>query len=419
MAGFARSNRTLTCILEEYAMKKTVILFCILALLLSGCGCRPGDLMANIPARAISVAEVPEGNGAATDFSLRLFQKSFNGAQNTLVSPLSVLMALGMTANGAEGETLNQMEQALGLPRDSWNGWLYAYKESQSDALKLANSIWFTDDPDFSVERKFLETNADFYQAGLYQTTFDQNALAAINDWVKKETDGMIPEILDEIPEDAVMYLINALSFEAQWEEVYREDQVWEGAFTREDGMVQTAQLMYSQEGRYLEDEKAKGFLKYYEGKRYAFAALLPKEGVTVADYVAGLTGEHLRELLENPEKHLVSAGIPKFETDFAGELSGVLKDMGMTNAFDYNKADFSSLGSYTGENIFISRVLHKTAISVAEQGTKAGAATAVELETEAAEMNSVVLDRPFVYLLIDCENNIPFFIGALMDVEG
>ena len=105
--------------------------------------------------------------------------------------------------------------------------------------------------------------------------------------------------------------------------------------------------------------------------------------------------------------------------------MSEVLQEMGMTDAFDWRVADFSRLGTYNvdGMNICINRVLHKTFFSVSEQGTRAGAATAVEMVAEGAmeivEFKEVVLDRPFVYMLIDCETNLPFFIGTMMNVNG
>jgi len=192
-----------------------------------------------------------------------------------------------------------------------------------------------------------------------------------------------------------------------------------------EDGTRQNVDMMHSEEYTYLEDDMATGFIKYYKDRKYAFVAMLPNEGVTVSQYVDSLTGEHLRELLNNRQDLTVFASIPKFETEYDIEMSEVLQEMGMTDAFDWQVADFSKLGTYTvdGMNICINRVLHKTFISVSEQGTRAGAATAVEMVTEGAmeivEYKEVVLDRPFVYMLIDCETNLPFFIGTMMNVNG
>ena len=179
---------------------------------------------------------------------------------------------------------------------------------------------------------------------------------------------------------------------------------------------------MYSTENGYLEDENATGFIKYYKDRKYAFVALLPNEGITVSEYVNSLNGESLAEMLENPQAIPVNTAIPKFETEYDTDMAEFLASMGMPKAFDASKADFSALGTSSAGNIFISRVLHKTFISVGEKGTKAGAATAVEMRDECApgytENKTVYLDRPFVYMLIDCENNIPFFIGTLNEIS-
>lgn len=404
-------------------MKKLTAIVLLFSLLLTACGSSSNvtDLMEDVPARVVCLAEEPDCGAEAADFAVRLLQNSIS-EENTLLSPLSVLSALAMTANGAKGETLAQMEQTLGMSTADMNSFLYSILDRQNKTLKLANSLWFTDDETFTVAPDFLETNANYYQADIFQTTFDQAACDAINDWVSRKTDGMIPEILDEIPEVAVIYLVNALSFEGEWTETYKENQVHEDTFTKEDGTEQTVELMRSSEQHYLEDEMATGFVKYYKGGRYAFAALLPNEGVTVAEYAATLTGEHLQALLAQPEEVKVYARIPKFEAEYDTELSEVLTAMGMEDAFDDEKADFSGLGTSEKGNICISRVLHKTFISVAEQGTKAGASTVVEMvmATGAPVEDSryVTLDRPFVYMILDRETNLPLFIGTLMDVQ-
>ena len=232
----------------------------------------------------------------------------------------------------------------------------------------------------------------------------------------------MIPNILDEIPPEAVMYLVNALAFEAEWTEIYEKNQVREGKFTKEDGTEQDVKFMYCTEGKYLEDEKATGFIKYYSGRKYAFVALLPNKDITLSEYISSLDGASLHELLSEAENKSVKTAIPKFKTEYNTEMSKVLKSMGMTDAFDDAKADFSGLGTSTAGNIFINRVIHKTFIQVGEKGTKAGAATVVEMSDKGVgpidDPKQVYLDRPFVYMLIDCENNIPFFIGSMTDIK-
>ena len=414
-------------------MKKLIALLLVLAMALGMTACSQvsaNDLMKDVPAKAVDVLpDMDAGAAAAADFGVRLFKTSMEEGKNTLISSLSVLYALAMTANGADGETLAQMEQVLGMDVDNLNSYMLAYldllPESKDYKMSLANSIWFKDDPNFAVEQSFLQTNADYYGAGAYKAAFDEGTRNDINNWVKEHTDGMIPEIIDEIPDEAIMYLVNALAFDAKWADEYEEHQIREGRFTMEDGTRQDVDMMHSEEYTYLEDDLATGFIKYYKDRRYAFVAMLPNEGVTVSQYVDSLTGEHLRELLNNPQDLTVFASIPKFETEYDIEMSEVLQEMGMTDAFDWRVADFSRLGTYNvdGMNICINRVLHKTFISVTEQGTRAGAATAVEMVAEGAmeivEFKEVVLDRPFVYMLIDCETNLPFFIGTMMNVNG
>ena len=414
-------------------MKKWIALLLVFAMALGMTACSQvsaNDLMKDVPAKAVDVLpDMDAGAATAADFGVRLFKTSMEEGKNTLISPLSVLYALAMTANGAEGETLAQMEQVLGMDVDNLNSYMLAYldllPETKDYKMSLANSIWFKDDPNFLVEQSFLQTNADYYGAGAYKAAFDEGTRNDINNWVKEHTDGMIPEIIDEIPDEAIMYLVNALAFDAKWADEYEEHQIREGRFTMEDGTRQDVDMMHSEEYTYLEDDLATGFIKYYKDRKYAFVAMLPNEGVSVSQYVDSLTGEHLRELLNNPQDLTVFASIPKFETEYDIEMSEVLQEMGMTDAFDWQVADFSRLGTYNvdGMNICINRVLHKTFISVSEQGTRAGAATAVEMVAEGAmeivEFKEVVLDRPFVYMLIDCETNLPFFFGTMMNVNG
>ncbi len=346
--------------------------------------------------------------------------------ENTLVSPLSVLGALAMTANGAKGETREEMETVLGMDTEELNRYFSGLmpeedKTEKGPRFHLANSVWFTDGGGFEADGDFLETVEKYYGADVFEAPFDGSTLREINNWVKENTDGMIPEILDRIPPDAVMYLVNALAFDGEWTEPYKEHLVDPGTFTREDGTQTEAAFMRSRENLYLESDFAVGFVKPYKGGKYAFAALLPKEGFTLSDCIVSLDGKKLTDLLASASVTPVEAALPKFETGSSLELSRVLSVMGMPTAFDPVNADFSGLGTGAGQNLYISRVLHKTFISVAEQGTKAGAATVVEMAKNAAlpleEPKRVILDRPFVYMLIDCETNVPFFLGALTDV--
>ena len=134
---------------------------------------------------------------------------------------------------------------------------------------------------------------------------------------------------------------------------------------------------------------------------------------MSLTDYLSLLNGEKLCGILENPMRVQVDAAIPKYESEYSIEMSEVLQSMGMADAFDYGAADFSGIGHSDVGNLYISRVMHKTYIAVDESGTKAGAATAVEIRDgcaaiEEPEVMTVHLDRPFLYMIIDCGSNVP-----------
>lgn len=407
-------------------MKKRFCALLLALLCLTGCGGGANSLTETVKASKPEPQPVTEESAAAlAGFSLELLKENWKG-ENILVSPLSVLSALGMTANGARGTTLGQMEEVLGLPVEELNAalafWTAGLPKEKDCRVDLANAVWFREDKSFRADEAFLKAAAGWYGAEAFPSRFDAAAVKEVNRWVEKNTQGMIDSIVEKFPDATVMCLVNALALEAEWENIYETNQVWDDrVFTTENGREQPMTLMYSSEFRYLEDEGAQGFLKFYKGGRWAFAALLPDEGVALKDYAASLTGERLHAVLENAERTLVYAAIPKFKCEYAAELNDSLKSMGMTDAFDAGLADLSGLGSSDMGPLFISQVLHKTFIEVDEKGTKAGAATAVVADSGAAMPGTVPevhLDRPFLYMLVDTGTNLPAFLGAVTSME-
>ncbi len=363
-----------------------------------------------------------------TGFAVKLLDKCRKNGENSLVSPLSVLAALGMASNGARGGTLTEIESAFGMSVPEINDFLGRYinglPQGEKYKLSVADSVWIRDDDRFVVKDSFLAAMRDLYAAEVRRVPFNEKTLGDINGWVNEKTDGMIPSILDRIPEEAAMYLINALAFEAEWGSEYLKSSVRQGVFTLADGSAKQVEYMYSDEHSYLSCPGAQGVIKYYYGGKYAFAAILPDPGHTVSEILSSLNGETLHNMLSDPEIVTVETAIPKFEADYDAELSGVLGQMGIIEAFDRDLADFSGLGSWEPDgNIYINRVIHKTFISVAENGTKAGAATAVEMGYATSvgpggpQPKRVYLTRPFIYMLIDTENRVPFFIGTVEDI--
>jgi len=385
------------------------------------------DLMADISADKVNGKQADNHFISSTaDFSIELFKQTISSEENTLISPLSVMIALAMTANGADNQTLTQMENVLGkdILLEDLNEYLFTYISSlpneKKSKLTIVNSIWFRDDEGrLKVEKDFLQKNADYYKAAAYKSAFDSQTLKDINEWVKTNTDGMIDKILDEINVDAVMYLLNAIVFDAEWETVYNKTDIHKGDFTAFDGSKQTVEFMNSKEHFYLDDGKAVGFIKPYVNDAYSFLALLPNEDVPVEDYVAALSGSRFTEMIKNAERTTVTADLPKFSYEYSVSMNDALKNLGMPDAFSAKRADFRRLGQSARGNIFVYEVLHKTFINVDELGTKAGAVTKVEVHDESAalEMKYVRLDRPFIYSIIDNATGLPLFIGIVKSI--
>ncbi len=358
---------------------------------------------------------------AIADFSLAIFEKIHEG-KNTLISPLSIISALSMTANGADRETLSQMEKIFGADISSLNEYLYAYKAYLPTADKykvsLANSIWFKDQESLQIKKEFLQKNKDYYDAEVYQAPFDDGTKNDINAWVNEKTGGQIKKLLEEKPPaDAVMYLINALSFDAEWLNIYKNTSVRRGEFTAQNGDKKTVDFLHSTEYGYIEMPGAIGFSKPYADNQYSFVALLPDQGLAVSDFIASIDGKALIDAVRNQRGDQVYASMPKFSFEYSKELSKILQELGIKDAFDGELADFSSLGQLSDGNIFISRVIHKTKIEVDEKGTKAGAVTAVEMSGSSAapaEPKRVNLDRPFFFMIVDNQFSLPIFMGVL-----
>ena len=393
-------------------MKKFALLLALAPLLaLPGCGTETG-LLAGVTAS--ERGEAADAAELAADFTMELFNAAYEGG-DALISPVSVLAALAMAETGARGETLAQMEEVFGVDAETMRLALSAYMSSVAGTeAKTANAIWFRDDGSFTPNEDFLADCASFAGAEVFADEFTGALAGRINGWISEHTDGMIKDVLDKFDPSAVMYLVNALAFEADWAEKYEGKRLREGEFNTEAG-PKAVQMMYSDESTYLEGEGFTGFMKPYKGGRYAFAALLPAGSLDAL--LGSLTGEKLAAALENAAEAEVNAGLPSFESRTKTELSAALAGMGMTDAFDMDLADFSGMGESVLGGIFISRVLHETFIEVTPQGTRAAAATVIEAPAGAPppqDLKTVICDRPFAYMIVDTEYNVPLFFGVV-----
>lgn len=366
-----------------------------------------------------SKAPDDEFKAAASSFAAELFKDNYSKGKTTLVSPLSVLTALALVQNGAQGDTLAQLEQALGgLDCDTLNAYMRAYCDflTESDELKIANSVWT--DSSAKAKRAFLQKAVDSYSAQIFSAPLSsKKTVSSINSWVKKNTDGMIPKIIEDADRDAVMMLINAVAFEAKWETPYTNDDIEKLEFNSYSGKSKKTEFMCSTESVYLSDSDAVGFMKPYKNGRFAFAALLPDENTGIDDYVASLSGDKLMKIFSSAKRgNEVNVKMPKFRAEYSAQLIDTLKKMGVKDAFDSKTADFSSL--IENRDAYIATVVHKTFIEVDENGTRAAASTLVGADTMSLmEPYSVCLNRPFVYMIVDTETNLPLFIGVQTEI--
>jgi len=414
--------------------KKNLIIAILLCILLLGiiivslvrCSMKiqATDLMEGISAKEVSgKPSDDEFINSSANFAVELFKSTVAVDKNSLISPLSVMLALSMTANGADGQTKKEMETLLGgkMSLDELNNYLYTYVKNLPSSNKykfeMANSIWFKNEESFTVENEFLQKNSDYYGAQIYKSKFDDKAVIDINRWVKNKTAGMIDDIIGQIDPQDVMFIINAIAFDAEWENKY--DDSFNGEFTTFDGTKRNVKMMSSSESKFIDDGKATGFIKSYKDDKYSFVALLPNEDISINDYISTLTGESLLAVIKSPQHILVESKLPKFSSEYSLKMNDALKSLGMSTAFNESTADFSMMGKSFG-NLYIGSVIHKTYIEVSEFGTKAGASTVVEMKNTAAVEagKTVILNRPFVYAIIDNSTNLPIFIGTVMDIK-
>lgn len=407
----------------------TLVLALVLLLSLPGCGVRAQELTADFEPQVMdTTTDLTAGGEAVTDFALSLLREERSGSVSVLLSPVSILNALGMVANGASGTTLKQIETATGMSLHQLNDFLYTYRmslpaDSKTCKAALANSAWLRDT--FRVEDAFLRSCVNYYSAEVYRSAFDGGLVTDLNRWVSKKTDGMISDLLEKEPgAQTMLYLVNAACFDAKWETPYTKENVrTDGIFTAASGKRQTADYLDSHETIYLSGNNVSGFLKPYDGGKYAFVALVPDEGVTLADYLRNLTGEHLYQMITDHHYADVQASIPKFTARSELELEEPLRAAGISDLFDVSAADLRGLGSApNGNTLYVNSVLHKTYLELDENGTRAAAATSLDVNAGAAppseDVKTVTLDRPFLYMVVDTHACVPLFMGTVTSME-
>jgi serine protease inhibitor len=399
------------------------------AILLTTCdGFGPDDnaLIAGLP-RELSIAE---GKLIQADnrFAFKLFREINEqaGDSNVFISPLSVAMALGMTYNGAAGSTKEAMEETLGLEGTTLQEINQSYRDLIDLLLNLdhrveftlANSIWYRDTWTFSSE--FLETTRTYFDAEVTALDFDSpQAGRTINDWVDEKTNGKIQEIVpQQIPIDIIMYLINAIYFKADWAAQFDKSLTADGPFTLKDGSQITAKMMWHDEPARVWRYRGQGISVVdvpYGGRAFSMTIVIPDTPAAIDSIGATLTREQWDLWIAGLDSAGLVISMPKFTIEYEISLNDALDSLGMGVAFQPYVADFTRMCCQPGD-IYIDSVKHKAFVEVNEEGTEAAAATSVGIAYVSAGPSSLVIDRPFVFVIREKFSGTILFMGKVMD---
>lgn len=365
------------------------------------------------PVEDLTVPDQTAAVGGA-NFALDLLRGAAKPDATTILSPYSALLALGMAANGAGGRTLEEMEYALGARLEDLNAWLASCRAAEDGEVVSANSIW-TRNGTVQLLPEFRQTMEQKYGAEVHA---GEISAAAINEWVSENTKGRIKKLLEQDNEAIQTYLINAMTFDAEWASPYEPQSCSEGTFHASDGTEQTVTYLSGEERGYLEVAGATGFVKHYSGGRYSFAGLLPAEGSTPEELLETLDGATLLNALCEPQAKKVYTRMPKFTASTTASLRPVLEAMGMQTAFT-DAADFSLLSDTP---LKIDAVQQKTYLQVDESGTIGAAVTSLPImETTAVETEPpkyVELTRPYLCVIFDHETQSIVFLGIVNQIS-
>lgn len=381
------------------------------------------DLIAQSPSQPVDSRLVD----ANTKFGFKLFSEVLkqDSNNNIFVSPTSVAIALSMTYNGASGATQEEMAKtlevqglSLGAINQANNTLKTTLENPDPDVqLSIANSLWARKGINF--KRDFLQQNRDFYGAKVTELDFAKpNAPGIINNWVQENTRGKIDGIVKDIHPDQVLFLINAIYFKGNWTKPFDKSQTVNRPFYLADGSEKQHPMM-SQSGKYqyYENNTFQAVSLPYGKGRLSFYVFLPKENTSLDDFQQQLSLENWQQWVSQFHRRQGSIQLPRFKFDYEIQLNNSLKALGMENAFDASKADFSNM---TSASVVINEVKHKTFVEVNEEGTEAAAATSVGMMLTSAQIPEepfqMIVNRPFFCAIRDNQTGTILFMGSIRE---
>ncbi len=357
---------------------------------------------------------VKSSPSALAAFSHELFVKTAKPGENTLISPLSVAMALGMVENGASGKTLDEFQMMLGA-KDGTNSYyasiIKSFISDNTTSLNIFNAVYINNKT--APKGTFLDSLKKYYRANAYYGSFSDGGIVnKINNDVAATTNNLITKIIDSLSDNDKMVLLNTLYFKAPWQTPFEPYATHSGDFyspadkISADFMVNTAQYPY------YEGKNFTAVALPYKGNRFAMLLFLPSENTSVTDIL--MQTADLQTIYGEMYREHIHLTLPKFTMESNYTLNDALASIGIPTAFNAGKAEFTNI--MDTPPLYISQVVHKTKLIADEAGTEAAAATAIMIRATSMPLinKTITFDRPFAFAVWDDENKIPLFLGVV-----
>ena len=364
---------------------------------------------------------IESGNEFAFDIFERIVLNADNEV-NVMISPLSISYALSMTVNGAVGETKDAILEALRLSNLSPDDLNRSYRDLTEDLMKvdrkvimeIGNSVWTEDD--FDVKQSFIDILSEYYKAESESFDIeDPSAPDKINDWIEDKTNGLIKEMVQSLPDNTVMLLINAIYFKGQWRMQFDKNATSDMPFYRSGGGAVNVPIMKQKEDfRVFQGDGFKVAEFPYGQGNFVMDVILPDEADGLQEIMSRLNGSSFSSWINAMTVNELQVYFPRFKYGFRLTLKEILTDMGMGIAFT-DAADFSDISEQY--DLLINEVTHQSFIETNEEGTEAAAATVVEVGTTSMPMTMVFnMDHPFIYIIRETTTNSIIFMGRVAD---
>lgn len=358
-------------------------------------------------------------------FAFSLYNKTM-GMNSRVVSPLSVTYLMSMLANGADGETQQQILATLGWAGEGiqqpslqdindYSRMLIEKTARLDKAVTVEIANYVAVNKEFKLNSKFQKSVERDYKAGVESLNFTSpSTLKRINDWCNDRTHGMIPSIINELDPDAVSYLMNAIYFNGTWKDKFSKEETKQEMFRGYTRDIQYVDMMHRHSEYFYADGDGYSAVSIpYGNGAFRMTVILPSEGSFLRDVMASMDGGKFQELQRSMEKCNVDLKIPRFTTEVDLPLNDIISALGAPLIFS-SQADFSQ---FARGDFYVSKMFQKAKIEVSEEGTKAAAVTAAIMMMSAMrpeKKRNVVFhaDSPFAYIISENSTGSIYFMG-------